>query len=537
MEWNIFRRRRKGPIFFTAKGVARLIKTNTFAIINLVGLKYFTDFETSFRIKVINEKPIRPNRIFILLFLISLGEMAASKSTFAQTPEIFGGAAQIEITPQESGYPHYRGASTGTHDPLFAKAMVLMEGDEKFAILVCDLLWIERDLSIKVRTKIEADMGIPYHNIIVSATHTHTGPAYHPNIRELTGKLRIPFDTINTTGENDSYPTWLAEKMVEAVSKAHDNAVPVMLESGSGLVDDIAFNRRFLMKDGKMTTNPGVMNPQISRTTGPVDPVFEILLLRKKSDNRPIAGLSNFAVHADTFGGTAFSADYPGFLAKGLASMYGDQFVSVFAAGACGNINHVDVSGSIPRPSSEVIGKALAQAVEPDQLKALGIGKFESLSSIVYAPLQHFTQKELEWAHQEEAPPLYVESAFLERRRRLKIRSLERMRRTEAIPPTIGERPWKIPLEVQVFRIGNEFAIVGVPGEVFVELGLAIKEKSPFKQTLVIELTNCHIAYVPTMEAFSGGGYETVNSRLAPGGGELLVKTAIKMLEELGKSN
>ena len=88
-------------------------------------------------------------------------------------------------------------------------------------------------------------------------------------------------------------------------------------------------------------------------------------------------------------------------------------------------------------------------------------------------------------------------------------------------------------MEVQVFRISDDLAIVGLPGEVFVELGLAIKKGSPFKTTLVIELTNSHIAYVPTREAFSQGGYETINSRLAPGGGEQMVESALRLLNQL----
>jgi hypothetical protein len=121
----------------------------------------------------------------------------------------------------------------------------------------------------------------------------------------------------------------------------------------------------------------------------------------------------------------------------------------------------------------------------------------------------------------------------LERRRRLKIRSLERLRRTEAIAPTVEREGWKLPLEVQVIGIGKDFAVVGLPGEVFVELGLAIKKSSPFKTTLVIELTNSHIAYVPTRKAFSQGSYEIINSRLAPGGGEMMVEAAISMLNEI----
>ena len=90
-----------------------------------------------------------------------------------------------------------------------------------------------------------------------------------------------------------------------------------------------------------------------------------------------------------------------------------------------------------------------------------------------------------------------------------------------------------IPLEVQVFRLSDEVAIVTLPGEVFVEIGLAIKQASPFKTTMVIELANSTPAYIPTRKAFAEGSYETVNSRIQPGGGEAMVEAALKLLKEV----
>jgi hypothetical protein len=90
-----------------------------------------------------------------------------------------------------------------------------------------------------------------------------------------------------------------------------------------------------------------------------------------------------------------------------------------------------------------------------------------------------------------------------------------------------------LPLEVQAFRLSNDVAIVTLPAEVFVELGLAVKAASPFKTTLVIELTNDSLGYIPTKKAFAEGSYETVNSRVQPGAGEALVETAVGLLNEL----
>ncbi len=86
---------------------------------------------------------------------------------------------------------------------------------------------------------------------------------------------------------------------------------------------------------------------------------------------------------------------------------------------------------------------------------------------------------------------------------------------------------------MQAIRIGDDTALVSLPGEIFVELGLAIKKGSPFKNTFVIELANDSPAYVPTRQAMEQGGYEANNSLYAPGGGELLVETALKLLGEL----
>lgn len=456
------------------------------------------------------------------------------ESVLAQTSKIYAGVAKVEITPPV-GYPHYRGPSTGIHDSLFAKALVLRGADQQIALVICDLLWIERDLSLEVRSMVAKKTDIPYANIIVAATHTHTSPAYHPNIKELTGSLRPPFDQNEKAEGEDSYAAGLGQRIAHAVIEANDGAVKVHIETGTGKAEGISFNRRFFMQDGTVETNPGVGNPDIIRPAGPIDPEVGTVLLRKVSDDSPLASLTSFVNHTDTFGGTESSADYPGYLAKALTAELGDDFISLFGLGTCGDINHVNVNSGSKRLSSKEIGDKLAAVVmsEIPNLKRINHPFLAARSEFVYAPLQQYTEEELFWANDEEAEPIYEERAFLERRRRLKVRSLERMRRTEAIPPTVGTEPWILPLEVQVFRLGEDLAIVGLPGEIFVELGIAIKEASPFKTTLVIELTNSHIAYVPTRIAFSQGSYETINSRLAPGGGEMLVESAVRLLNEL----
>ncbi len=450
----------------------------------------------------------------------------------AQGQDLYAGAAQIDITPQEKGYPHYRGASTGAHDPLFAKAIVLRQGSTKMAIVICDLLWIERELSSKVRLRVAKNTGIPFENMIIAGTHTHTGPAYHANIRELTGTLRPPFDK-DAKLESDAYAASLIDNISRAIEEADRAAVRVYAEAGTGNVEGLSFNRRYIMSDGRARTNPGVGNPEIVRVAGPVDSELGIVFFRRMSDRQPIAALINYSLHADTFGGTAFSADYPGFLAKALQEKFGRDFVSVFAAAPCGDINHVNVREK-KRPTTMEIGNTLGNAVLREVPKLTHVNaSLGALSEYAYVPCQAYTPEDLEWASGEASTLVYHDTPFLERRRRLKIRSLERIRRMEAVPPTVGSEPWRIPCEVQVLKISDDLAIAGLPGEVFVELGMAIKEQSPFKTTMVIELTHSHIAYVPTNKAFTEGSYETINSRVAPGGGEMMVESAVRLLQRL----
>lgn len=448
----------------------------------------------------------------------------------AQSSEISVGLAQIEITPQQANYPHYRGISTGTDDPLYVKTVVFKEGNTQSAIVVCDLLWISRDLSATARVKASQLTGIPFTNIIISATHSHTTPAYDENIRSLNAENRKSDDY---KGNPDDYKLWLSEQIVKSIAEAQKNCEPAKLKTGKTQVENIAFNRRFILKDGKTVMNPGAGNTSAISAAGPTDPELGIVLIERKSDKKLIGAFSNFAVHSDTYGGTRFSADYPGVMSRQLQKKYGDHFIAVFGLGACGNLNHVDVKNPANKLTTAKIGETLAEKFISGTAQITeASGQLQSGHSFIYLPLQNYTSEELAFADNK-IQPIYPDSPFLTKRRRLKIKSLESMRQTEAIPPTIGTEPWHIPLEIQAFTIGKELAIVGLPGELFVEFALTIKENSPFKNTLLIELTHSHIAYVPTKEAFRQGSYETINSRLHPGGGEALADNTIQLLNQL----
>jgi hypothetical protein len=286
----------------------------------------------------------------------------------------------------------------------------------------------------------------------------------------------------------------------------------------------LSFNRRFHMKDGTVRFNPGVLNPDIVRVAGPIDPDVNVVLFR--DGQKAVTALVSFALHLDTIGGTQYAADYPYYAERTLRETFGEDFVLLFGNGTCGDINHIDVTKK-DRLKTDYIGQTLGRTVAAGLAQSKQIGK-PSLAvgrAIVEVPIQKFTQAEIEQARKDMDKIGTSDLPFLDQVRAYKIMDVQ------------ARGGSAIPLEVQVFRLSGEVAVVGLPGEVFVDIGLAIKKASPFPMTLVIELCQDDPAYIPTRKAFAEGSYETVNSRIAPGGGEMMVEAAIKLLKDLSPVN
>jgi hypothetical protein len=139
------------------------------------------------------------------------------------------------------------------------------------------------------------------------------------------------------------------------------------------------------MKDGTVRFNPGVRNPEIVRPAGPIDPDLPFILFTK--DKKPAGSLTVFALHADTVGGTEYSADYPGQLAAELRREFGDGFTSIFGLGTCGDINHIDVSGA-RRYDARLIGQQLAIASSGTLARPLDSPALAVLSARLSLPLE-----------------------------------------------------------------------------------------------------------------------------------------------------
>jgi hypothetical protein len=441
--------------------------------------------------------------------------------------ELHVGLAVVDITPPRgyrmSGYFNER-FNTGTHDPLQAKALVLRQAGTQAALVFCDLIGPYQAATDAARQQASQKTGIPPAHILVHGTHSHTGPLYEGVLRRHFHEQAIKQQGTDPHEEID-YQAFLAQRVAEAITQAHTAAAPVTITAGTALQRGLSFNRRFHMRDGSVRFNPGKLNPDIVRPAGPIDPEVGLVHFKSRDGDRPLGSLTVFALHLDTVGGTEYSADYPFYLERSLRQSAGNEFVSLFGNGTCGDINHVDVTNDRPQKGHEEaarIGTALAETVrgalgglEPVAAPRLGVRR-----GVVEAPIQQYSADEVAQARRDLFKVGGPEPGFLEQVKAVKI-------------VAVADRAGKLPLEVQVFRLSDDLAIVGLPGEVFVDLGLTIKKQSPFSRTFVIELCNDTPAYIPTKTAFAEGSYETVNSLIAPGAGESLVETALALLKEL----
>lgn len=452
------------------------------------------------------------------------------------------GVAAADITPPVgfpmAGYYHERLAE-GELDPLQAKAIVLRDGETAGAMVVCDLIGIATDLKNEVRRRASEQTGIPASNISIAATHSHTAPDY---MKEL--YLKIGHETQEPL--RAAYIDKLISGIVAAIVQADAVARPVILESGSATqLVPVSFNRRAVTRDGSVKTWMGADHPDFIRSAGPIDPQIGLLSIRDES-GVPLGILSNFALHLDTVGGMKWSADYPFFIERALRQSTGSNVISLFGNGCCGDINHVNPRSSV-RNQADFIGQSIADSIMRDlpNLQLLDDQRLVVKSCVVQLPLQDATAEEVAQSIQVLDRARRKEPVeFLEHVTAYKKLIIDQMRHTEPHAKTAEHITWgfsrslagigeTLPVDMTVFTIGHDIAIVSLPGEDFVELGLAIKQGSPFRTTIVIELSNCvETIYVPTRAAYAGGSYEVTNSTTLPGSGEMLVEAALTMLRE-----
>ena len=481
-------------------------------------------------------------RFFLMLFvmssIMSAAQSLSGATKFSQSEIFRVGSASLKITPPVGsimGSSYGITVSEGVHDDVYAKALVFDKGDVKGVFVVLDVISLPHTVVMKARELIAQRTGIPASNVIMAATHAHAGPQMNPLFWDVVGGL--------PKQKSEEYARELPAMIAEVVEFAEKRLQPVQVFVGTAQQNGINFNRRFLMKDGNFKMNPGSLNPNIVRPAGPVDPEVSVIEFRSL-ESKPVAILVNFALHAAVVGGSHFSADFPATLSESLANVHGKELVTLFTNGTSGNVNHIDVSRRdqlTGHEESARIGTILAADVLKilPHLRPIEISSLQVRSVKVELPVQRLQPEEIKWAQQIMAQyGKAVSLAFSDVVKAWRIidlallKSKVRHEITTTVPLT--DDGSALQSEVQVVALGEELALVGFPGDAFVELGLAIKLNSPFPFTVVTEQSgNGTLSYIPNRKAFLEGGYEVLSARIAPGGGEILTETVIGTLIEL----
>ncbi len=449
-----------------------------------------------------------------------------------RTGTLLAGAAEACITPNRpvelAGYHGVRVAKK-VRDGLFCRACVLRSGSSAVGWVSCDVIALPEGVVASIQREVARRLGRGV-SCMIGATHTHTAPS--------------PVDLLSSTVDR-RFVVALVRGAADAVVRAFRGAAPARLGSGSGLEKTTLFHRRFLMRDGRVKTNPGVRNPEIVRTEGPVDPTVGLLKVEGQG-GRPIAAVVTFGNHVDTLGRNEVSADWPGALSRHLKRRFGKKFVTVFLCGVQGNVNHVNVRGRGPIMGPRVterIGLRVAAAVAKawKRIPVVSEARMATLERKVRFPRRRIARKELSGAR------VLLKGVRLPYRVTRPLTSFDlakgslegdRLEAQEifALARFKGRREAAGLLGIAV---GNT-AWLAVPGEVFVETGLTLRRRSPFRHTFVAGLANGYLGYMPTDAAFRKGGYETMPARsspLAPGTEKIVLREGQRVLKNLFKLN
>jgi len=438
------------------------------------------------------------------------------------------GVARVNITPPvgfpQAGFAARKEVSQGILDDLFAKALVLDDGKIRIAMVTCDLLGLDKDVVAEIRHLIEKKTDIKGDNVMIACSHTHSGPAVkdpgYLEERLVAGIIPAWFEVLPRT-------------IAGAVQMAARALVKARAGTGEGH-SDIGVNRRLKTEEG-VTIGP---NPQ-----GIVDPTVGVLRVDRE-DGSPLAVLVNYACHAVTLGpeNLLFSADYPGYMMNTLERLWGGRTMVMFANGTAGNINP-RIRGDYT--ATKRIGSMLAGEVLKvmETIETKPDVSLRGLQKSIYLPLKKFPSLDEAKAELEEKKRSLAKAEGGEVLRqdmsglsgevvqaKYKVRVIEELERLESEEDLQAGR---LATEIQALRI-NDSALVALPGEVFVEIGLAIKRRSPFERTFVIGYANdMHPSYIPTTESYEEGGYEPRWAKVDRGADRVIENEVLSLLKEL----
>lgn len=469
-----------------------------------------------------------------------------------------GGMARVNITPPPgafaSGYRLRSKPAWFIQDELWAVALAVESEGRRLVLITADLLQLPKEVVQTVRNEIARHTGIPPDGIMISCTHTHSGPQTQERALSVLGDAG---DWKKQT--HDEYMKVLQEKFVGAAVMACRRLEPVAIGTGKGELRGCTINCR----------NPrDVVDPDVS-------------VVRIDPESRTWSGvLVNFTCHPTSMGPRVeepvISPDYPGHMARYLESLGGGETYVMFSNGATGNIGPWDFYFMGDDLKEGDIRKRYTRHYTLDDSQALGhLVALEARKA--WTQIAPQGQGRIAYAREPLEMPMRpwptLDEALRDLERCQKV--LERVQRGERIPrsektrddmylerqiacfypdmpveecgPVLGVQyakeilrfvrsrdegagPRTIQTEVHAMAIGDS-AWVGIPGELFVEIGLEIKRASPFLNTMVFGYTNDSVGYLPTQKAFPDGGYGvTWTSRVDETAEELILDASRRVL-------
>src|SRR5712692_8978238 len=391
------------------------------------------------------------------------------------------GVAKVIITPEQlmwmSGYGARTKPAEGKLHDLWAKALLLEDPDGRRGVLVTmDLVGIPRDLSVAVRDELKKKYGLPRESVILSVSHTHTGPVIRHNLDDM-------FDLDETQRKLISdYTKTLQEKLVTLVGEAIRQIAPAQLAWGNGQAT-FAVNRR-----NNKEADVGQLK-SMGQLKGPVAHDLPVLAVRN-AQGQLRAIVCGYACHATVLSFYLWSGDYPGFAQLNLEKDYPGA-TALFWAGCGGDQN------PLPRRSvarAEEYGRQLADGVRAVLDKAM--------TPIAGRLATAYTEIDLPFAELPTREQLLKDST--DKNRAIAIRAkhlLQQLDQNASLPRTY-------PYPVQAWQLGRDLTFIALGGEVVVDYALRLKKELGSGRTWVAGYTNDVMAYIPSLRVLKEGGYE-----------------------------
>ena len=426
------------------------------------------------------------------------------------------GICEKDITPKVgANMPGYFGfrPSKGILDPLYAKAMVFENNGECFAFVVCDAVELYRKHTLGIRSLVAKKCDINPENISVSVTHSHTaGPTW-------TWK--------DNYFEDEEYSKMLIERAAEAVCEAYASRRPAKISTASGKLSDVAFIRRFYLKDGTFAMNPDPNMVKCAETEP--DETF-ILIKVEYEDGSVAAFVENFALHADSVGRNVVSADYPGVVARLVREKYGENVHNVFINSAAGDVNHIDVERSKTGKYADhnECGRKIFEKIVELSEKLSSCKSEDVIPKTMYFNVKK--RKPTERNYDIAKRILSGEDIDFDG-----YNNDEETKRIFAIAAKncYESNISEFEVEIKTLKLGDIYFAMW-PGEVFCEFAKIVRSANPDKTVAISAQANNTVdCYVPSKTAFENGGYETRESvELMPdkNAGYEIAENTIKLL-------